>query len=142
LSGKEGQAMKKEEIITAFIVLAIIIAELLSQKFTRNVAKEMEDKMENINNEILAIVDEKNKGKEQEISQRTKELYDEWEKKTDTLAFYIDHSELEKINVQLNKVIGYLEIGMPDEATVEMKEGIFKMEHIKLKQQLCLKNIF
>lgn len=134
--------MKKEEIITAFIVLAIIIAELLSQKFTRNVAKEMEDKMENINNEILAIVDEKNKGKEQEISQRTKELYDEWEKKTDTLAFYIDHSELEKINVQLNKVIGYLEIGMPDEATVEMKEGIFKMEHIKLKQQLCLKNIF
>ncbi len=134
--------MKKEEIITAFIVLAIIIAELLSQKFTRNVAKEMEDKMENINNEILAIVDEKNKGKEQEISQRTKELYDEWEKKTDTLAFYIDHSELEKINVQLNKVIGYLEIGMPDEATVEMKEGIFEMEHIKLKQQLCLKNIF
>ena len=59
----------------------------------------------------------------------------------DTLTFYIEHDELEKVNVQLERIIANFNVDSKEDAMPEIKEAIYILRHIEKKQKLTLRNI-
>ena len=79
---------------------------------------------------------------EEEIYNYIKELKDNWENRYSKLAYYIEHDELEKVNlyiVGLESNYNSKEIG---DAIEELDKCEFILKHIEEKYSFSLKNIF
>ena len=59
----------------------------------------------------------------------------------DILTFYIEHDELEKVNVQFERIIADYSVDSKEEVVPEIKEAIFILNHIEKKQRLTLRNV-
>ncbi len=129
--------MKKEEIITLIIIAIIIISNAVSQNYTRKCISEMDSRLSEIKNATL-----RKEKTNDELLNDLKDLYDDWEEKNESLSYYIEHDELEKVNTQIIATKGYYEADLEDDAVPELEKGIYILEHIKEKQSFNLKNIF
>ena len=58
------------------------------------------------------------------------------------MAYYFEHDELEKVHTAIVKMKSYVETGNFSEATAELQEGKFVIEHIQEKNSFNLQNIF
>lgn len=85
--------------------------------------------------------DESKKIESKELKQKTEDIYKEWLGMNDTLTFYIEHDELEKVNVQLERIIANFNVDSTEDAVPEIKETIYILRHIEKKQRLTLRNI-
>lgn len=85
--------------------------------------------------------DENKKIESKELKQKTEDIYKEWLGMNDTLTFYIEHDELEKVNVQLERIIANFNVDSTEDAVPEIKEAIYILRHIEKKQRLTLRNI-
>ena len=78
----------------------------------------------------------------EEIAQTTDSIYEDWNNKSKTLSFYLEHDELEKVHTQMRRVIAYFEVDSKEDAIPEIEEGIYTLEHLKDKRELTWKNVF
>ena len=85
--------------------------------------------------------DENKKIESKELKQKSEDIYKEWLGMNDTLTFYIEHDELEKVNVQLERIIANFNVDSTEDAVPEIKETIYILRHIEKKQRLTLRNI-
>ena len=85
--------------------------------------------------------DENKRIESKELKQKSEDIYKEWLGMNDTLTFYIEHDELEKVNVQLERIIANFNVDSTEDAVPEIKETIYILRHIEKKQRLTLKNI-
>ena len=85
--------------------------------------------------------DENKRIESKELKQKTEDIYKEWLGMNDTLTFYIEHDELEKVNVQLERIIANFNVDSTEDAVPEIKETINILRHIEKKQRLTLRNI-
>ena len=129
--------MKKEAIITIAIIIAILVAEWITQGYTNKAFGEIEEKLNDLKEEIL-VADNDN----QELIKKTEEIAKIWETKQQKLSYYLEHNELEKVNTQIILIKGYLESDSMQDAIPDLEEGLYIIEHIKGKEAFKLKNIF
>lgn len=129
--------MKKEELITFIIVGIIIIGEIISQKYTQKCVEEFKERLYDL--KASALSEELSK---EEIAQTTNSIYEDWNNKSKTLSFYLEHDELEKVHTQMRRVIAYFEVDSKEDAIPELEEGIYTLEHLKDKRELTWKNVF
>jgi FMN phosphatase YigB (HAD superfamily) len=129
--------MKKEIAITIIIIITIIVADYITQKYTAKCMDEISEKLEFIKQEANS----KNTSSE-ELTNQAKEVYSDWKSKDEMLSYYLEHTELEKINTQLRKTIAYFEADVQDQCVPEIENGIYLLEHLKAKQAFSLRNIF
>ena len=85
--------------------------------------------------------DENKRIESKELKQKSEDIYKEWLGMNDTLTFYIEHDELEKVNVQLERIIANFNVDSTEDAVPEIKETIYILRHIEKKQRLTLRNI-
>ena len=85
--------------------------------------------------------DENKRIESKELKQKSEDIYKEWLGMNDTLTFYIEHDELEKVNVQLERIIANFNVDSTEDAVPEIKEAIYILRHIEKKQRLTLRNI-
>ena len=85
--------------------------------------------------------DENKRIESKELKQKSEDIYKEWLEMNDTLTFYIEHDELEKVNVQLERIIANFNVDSTEDAVPEIKEAIYILRHIEKKQRLTLRNI-
>ena len=85
--------------------------------------------------------DENKRIESKELKQKSEDIYKEWLEMNDTLTFYIEHDELEKVNVQLERIIANFNVDSTEDAVPEIKETIYILRHIEKKQRLTLRNI-
>lgn len=142
--------MQKEIIIVIIIVIAIISADILTQRYTRN-------SFDNINNQLDGI---KTIGKELEeikktedmnstfqekkkqLEEKIEKMQKDWKKINRTTAFYIEHDELEKVNASITKFKSYFELEEYAEAIPELEDCKFILNHIKEKEAMQFINLF
>lgn len=130
--------MKKEAIITVFILVIIFIGEFITQGFTSKYLGDTKIQLENIKTEIL-----KGQLSTKELIEKTNKIYDDWEWKNENcLSYYLEHDELEKINTKLCSVKGYLESDDKADCMSDLEEAMYIIEHLKEKEAFSLKNIF
>lgn len=129
--------MKKELVITAIIIFAIIVANYLTQSYTKKCVEEISIRLENLKNEAL----------EEEIDnmylvEQAEEIYQDWVKKNEKLSYYLEHNELEKVHSQIKIAKGYFEADEAESGVPELENCIYILEHIEEKMAFRLKNIF
>ena len=129
--------MKKELIIVLIIIVCIIIGSIVAQNNTKRKIADIDNKLEILKTEIV----ENNKSYV-ELDEKIDKIYENWEEKDKILSLYIEHNELEKINLSLKTIKGFLEVDIADESVQEIEKCIATLDHIEEKQAFNIKNIF
>lgn len=125
----------REYIIIIIILGFVFLMEYLTSKSLGEATQWMKDGVISIENKI----------KENHEPEAQEEFYDlqgKWKEKTEKLALFVEHNELEKVSND----IALIEINFETDETEDILENIaelkFMLEHIEEKNQLKLKNIF
>ena len=129
--------MKRELIIVSIIIVCIIIASIIAQNNTKKEIADIDNKLENFKTEIM-----ENKKGYIELNEEIDEIYDNWVEKDKILSLYLEHNELEKINLSLKTIKGFIEVDITNESVQEIEKCIATLEHIEEKQSFNIKNIF
>ncbi len=129
--------MKKEIIMSIVIVIVIIIADIITGRITKNMVIEMTNKLEGLK-EII----NKEESDEKEISNKIRDIKNTWEDENKTLSCYIEHDELEKVETELNSLIGLSKDRDIEEELTTIQRAEFILEHISEKYKLSLNNFF
>ena len=129
--------MKKELIICILIISIIVIANVITQNYTKQCVASMNENLEVLKEASLSEDVDKEK-----ISNRLQKIEDNWNEFQQKLAYYIEHDELEKVETQIYAMKGFSEIEKYDEVIPELEKCMFILEHIQDKTKLNVKNIF
>ncbi len=129
--------MKKELIICLIVISIVIIGNVLTQNYTKQSAREMNERLYELRTELTK--EEKNKDK---ITKKVKQVKEKWEERQELLAYYIEHDELEKVETQIFLLSGEVETELYEDAVPEIEKCIFILQHIEDKTALDVKNIF
>lgn len=132
--------MKKELFICIFVIALVIIGDVITQNHTKQCVEQLNQVLSNMKNKI--IVSEKSEEQQEELKTKSKEIRELWNNMQETLSFYIEHDELEKVETQLALLIGEMETELYDDAVPEIEKCEFILEHIADKTSLTIKNIF
>ena len=129
--------MIKETVICVVLVVAILFGNTITQDYSKKA-------VEDLSQDLLFLREEITKSEvDQEKAQKeTEKLEKEWKEKQNKLAYYIEHNELEKIEVELTAIQSHIETQEYQDSTSEIDKSIFLLEHIKDKYAFNLQNIF
>lgn len=128
--------MHKELVISAIIIISVIIVNIISQNYT---IKEMEN--------IIIYIDEikediKSEKNTEEVKNNYDKMYKEWRNKFNIFAYYIEHDELEKVELELVTLKSYIETNYKEDAISNADRAKFLIRHIEEKNKFNLKNVF
>lgn len=129
--------MKRELIIVSIIIVCIIIASIIAQNNTKKEIADIDHQLENFKTEIM-----ENKKGYVELNEEIDKIYDNWVEKDKILSLYLEHNELEKINLSLKTIKGFVEVDITNESVQEIEKCIATLDHIEEKQAFNIKNIF
>ena len=129
--------MVKEFFICTVILILIFVGNAITQGYSRS-------SIENINEKLANLREEMNQEEinEEEIGKHQEEIDKQWEEMFSRLAYYIEHEELEKVSKNLENTKTYIGLKEYDNATKEINEGIYILNHIVDKYSFNLQNIF
>lgn len=164
--------MQKELIICVIIVIAIIVGNTLTHNNTKSAVSEVNKKLQEVTEKILYVQREKENVTEKsfiegqknvkltateknEKEENTKGIIEKqdienditqsneiWNKEYQTLAYYIEHDELEKVSEALVKAKANISAEEYSSAIENIDSCIFLLQHIEEKDKFSLKNIF
>ncbi len=129
--------MKKELIICSAIVIAIILGNILTQGYTKEVVLYMDEELENLKEDLLQEEVDTEK-----VAGKITNIREEWEKRYQKLAYFIEHDELEKVETELTSLQANIETKEYKQGVPDLQKCIFILDHIKDKFSLQIKNIF
>ncbi|MCI8411622.1 MAG: DUF4363 family protein [Clostridia bacterium] len=132
--------MWKETIICVVIVIAIIVANVITQNYTVESVKYLSEELGELREDILNI--ENNENMETQIKEKIDKTVNDWEKRHDKLAYYIEHDELEKVETNLTGMKSFIESKEYADSLSELDKNIFILKHIEDKYAFNLQNIF
>lgn len=142
--------MVKETIISVIITAAIIIGNTWSQNYAQDKIDIAINKLNEVRNELIEKVLENSKEGEIQISKEEEEkenkiieeIIEKWDSTHESLALYIEHDELEKVETQLAGIKSYIKTKEYGQAAAEIEKCNYILGHIKNKISLKLENIF
>lgn len=129
--------MRKELIICVVIVVVIIIGNILTQGYTKDVVTYMNGTLENLKEDLLQEEVDTEK-----VAGKITNIREEWEKRYQKLAYFIEHDELEKVETELTSLQANIETKEYKQGVPDLQKCIFILDHIKDKFSLQIKNIF
>ncbi|MCR1897752.1 DUF4363 family protein [Irregularibacter muris] len=102
--------------------------------------------MEKNSEEMLVIINDLEKKVVKENWQGAKKVFDKlqakWDKISPLWRMFIDHDEMDKLEISLNKVKELIKVENKDLSRVEVSLIRFLVRDIYLKEKLTLENIF
>ncbi len=123
-----------------YLIIIVILSFVFFMEYLTS--KSLGEATQWMKNGVISI---ENKIKENQESEAQEEFYDlqgKWKEKTEKLALFVEHNELEKVTND----IALIEINFETDETEDILENIadlkFMLEHIEEKNQLKWKNIF
>lgn len=129
--------MYKETIICIIVVALILIGNTVTGNYTKDTIETISSSLSQLRSEI---------NQETISSEKANEKVDyidkQWEDRYDTLAYYIEHNELEKFKLQLTSLNAYIEEEKYSDAVNELDKSINILKNIEEKNKFSLKNIF
>ena len=129
--------MYKELIISAVIVISIFVLDYITQKYTDDA---INDAIQDLTT-IKQALQEDNVN-EEKVVRDAGENYEKWLNYHKTLAFYIEHNELEKVETNYVSGNSFIENAKYEDALSELEKTIFVLQHINDKYSVNLENIF
>ena len=138
---KEGRIEMKgmyKELIISFVVIAIVvIGNVITQNNTIEAVKQISSELTLLREEI-----EKDNTEQEKSKRQMKKVEEVWEEKYSLMAFYIEHNELEKVEMYIIETKSHIETNEISMAIQSVDTCTFVIDHIKEKYEFSLKNIF
>lgn len=128
--------MYKEIIIIVLIVILIFVGNVITQNYTKDTVKIIQEKL----NEIKEDIDKKSDINN--LEEKSNKIMQEWKNRNDNLAYYLEHDELEKIESELTALNANILTEDYEQGTENLDRCYFLLEHIKNKETVSLSNIF
>lgn len=125
----------KEYLIIVIILLFVFYVEHLTSKNLGEAVHWMRDGIHSIESQIK-------EGKESQAQQEFYDLEQKWKEKSEKLALFVEHNELEKVSNDIVLIESNFETDETDKVLENIAELKFMLEHIEEKNQFKLKNIF
>lgn len=129
--------MYKELIISIIIIIGIFSFDYVLQKNTTETIDTTTENLSFLKQEI-----KENKYDSKQIEEKTNNIYNEWNENHQKLVFYIEHDELEKVEIDFAAFKSLIESKEYNFAISELEKVTFALEHIKDKYLFQLENIF
>lgn len=129
--------MYKEIIIIVLIVILILVGNVITQNYTKDAVKIMQENLNEIKEEL-----EKEKAETNNIEEKIDKAMQEWKTKNNKLAYYLEHDELEKIESELTALNANILTEEYEQGRENLDRCYFLLEHIKDKETISLSNIF
>ena len=124
-----------------FVISIIIIVSMLG--LDRVTSNYLEESVNIVTENAASLKEEIEKEDEENIiNDKYNMLYDEWKKRYEKLAYYIEHDELEKIETSLVSAKSNIDTKQYERVIEELDKSNFLLEHLRNKDALNLKNIF
>ena len=135
--------MYKEIIITIFILSIVLIGNVLTQNNTAKAVDIVSSKLQNIQTEITKTNKEGEEGsKKERIEKVLNETEKTWQEEYEKMAYYIEHTELEKVQTELSRLKANIQTKQYDTAIENIAACSFVLKHIQDKSALKIVNIF
>ena len=129
--------MYKELVMIIIIIVLVIAGNIITQNNTNKTVDIMNEELNAFRNKISS----ENVNK-QEAQNHISKINDTWDEKSETLAYYIEHDELEKVTTEIKKLKADVETENYNFAIENLDNCVFILEHIKDKSALKIVNIF
>ena len=129
--------MFKETIICIVIVMTIVLGNNITQNYTKESVSELSSDLMTIREDVS-----KKDRENEKIQKEAEEIYQQWGKRHNQLAYYIEHDELEKVETELIAIKSYIETEEYEEAISELDKSVFILKHIEDKYAFNLQNVF
>ena len=129
--------MYKELVIIIIIIVLVIAGNIITQNNTNKTVDTMNEELNAFRNEIS-----RENVNKQEAQNHISKINDTWDEKSETLAYYIEHDELEKVTTEIKKLKADVETENYNFAIENLDNCIFIFEHIKDKSALKIVNRF
>ena len=129
--------MLKETMICIVIIISIVFGNSMTQNYTRESVSELSSGLMSLREKVSQenMEDEK-------IKNDAENVYKQWEKRHEKLAYYIEHDELEKVETELIGIKSDLETEDYEELIIGIDKSVFILKHIEDKYAFNLENIF
>lgn len=126
-------------IIAIFIVIIVIIIDIICENYAKNSIEKINGNIEKIDK---IFENNQEEYKVQELEKLSDNAIKEWEKREEILVCFIEHEDVEKINVNLNVL--NVEIKSRDwgDAKSTTSETKHLVKYLNGKYKLSLQNIF
>ncbi len=129
--------MLKETMICIIIVIAIIFGNNVTQSYTKESVSELSSELMTLRGELTQDNVENEK-----LRKQAETIYQQWEKRHDKLAYFIEHDELEKVETEFIALKSYIETEDYEESISELDKSVFILRHIEDKYAFNLQNVF
>ena len=128
--------MYKEIIACVIIIMLIIGLDVMTQNYTRKSVAVMSEKLDYIKEAY-------NNDEDKEIiSEKFKELEEEWHNIYEKVTFYLEHNELEKVETRIANIRADVETEEKEDCIASIEECKYVLEHIEEKEDFKIQNIF
>ena len=129
----------KTLMVAIIIVIIVIILDIIFENYSKSSIKKVNGNIDKIYNVLKEEKENYNKEKLEEFSEKAKL---EWRKREKILACFIEHDEIEKINIKLDTL--YTQI--KDENWIDSKTTVSEIKrlvkYLEGKYELIIQNIF
>ncbi len=127
--------MLKEMIICIVIILAIIFGNIITQNYTKQSVLELTDTLSNLKDSVeqrnIDILED-----------QVKKVENKWEEKHNKLAYYIEHNELEKIEMEITTIKSNIKTAEYENSIESIDKSMFLLKHVEDRYAFNLENIF
>lgn len=130
-------SLKKEILIIGIIVVFMVSAHIISQKYTQNFFDEITEELNVLEDKIL-----KSDIKKEELEEDIASIQNKWKSKFGILACFIEHDELEKVQTHLISIEADIKVDDYARCIDEADKCKFVLEHIEDKDSFKIVNIF
>ena len=127
--------MRREIIIVSIVVIGIVILNIITSKNTNCVMDEVTAYLSLIREGIEVEAEE-------QMKENMEKVNETWNKEKKTLSLYIEHDELEKVEMYMTNISTNIEIREYNRAMEALDTCTFIIDHIKDKYELSITNIF
>lgn len=128
--------MYKEIIIIVLIVILILVGNVITQNYTKDTVKIIQENLNDIKEELDKRAEINN------VEEKLDKTIQEWKSRNNNLAYYLEHDELEKIESELTALNANVLTNDYNQGRENLDRCYFLLEHIKEKETIRLSNIF
>ncbi len=130
--------MRRTLIICIIIVIAIILWDIMLQRYVKQVFEPINYMLDEIANKL----DEENEiNNKEELKNKMGEVDNLWDSKFKKMACFLEHDELEKVKTQFVVVKSAIEVNDRENAYEEINKAKYIIDHIKQKVNFSINNI-
>lgn len=127
----------RKEMITIFIILVfVILLNILTQNYTKKSVDIVVEGMER----IKELVDN-DQYENVELESEIHKVEDKWNERREVLSYYIEHDEIEKIELELTAVGANAAADDNENLRENLERCIFLLEHVRRKEKFGLSTI-